>query len=177
MKLSTIYSALLATSFFVMGAAMAGDESEVKTAVKVIKLHDAKTHLSSSDGDNVITLNFEGELDDAKIDELISQLPAEKQEKMRDILANLKIETATDGNGKVKVISLGDTNAHFVNVLGDELEHNIEVLSDGGEAVKAFSFSFGGDKGMEIELIKSLIKKANLTPEQIVELQDLLATK
>lgn len=177
MKVSTIYSALIAASILFTGVALAENNVEVKKQVKVIKLHEGSTHISSADGENVITFDFEGELDEAKINEILADVPVEKQEKLREILSTLKIESSTDENGKFKVFSLGDSNASFVKVLNADMDHQVELMSDGGKEVRAFSFSFDGKKGMDVELIKQLISQATLTPEQIVELQDLLATK
>lgn len=149
--------------------AMADHDTDVKK--KVVKIHDSEIVISEND--SVHTFKFEGTPSDADIEEKIANLAPEVQESVRKILKNLHIEKIGESASMVKVISDIDAPHDVEKVIELHADH---VFHERG-APQVFAFSFEGGKGDHYQIIKRMLDKAELTPEQIVELQDILLQK
>ena len=107
----------------------------------------------------------------------------EKQEKIRNIVKNLDVEHSDDGV-KVFAFKTGDadvekhieihSDADFTTTEGN----NVFVMSDDTKHAQVFKFKFEENEGDGAFIaIKHLLESSDLTPTQIVELQNILSQK
>lgn len=176
----TLLLPFIATLTFVGATAIAGEQE------KKVKVVEMKTdiELVSADGEHApIKLVFDGKPSEQELEEAIAELSAEKQEKIRNIVKNLDVEHGDDGV-KVFAFKTGDadvekhieihSDADFTTTEGN----NVFVMSDDTKHAQVFKFKFEGNEGDgAFKAIKHLLESSDLTPTQIVELQNILSQK
>ena len=161
------------------------------TVVKLEKdASDMKVMVDEGQGAHVIQFDS-SELGGAELDDKISQLPAEAQEKVRKLLTQIE-----SGEGKNVFVLKDKVIEAYTD--GDDITHKMVFISQGDELnidippppaapnapkhpehvkVMKFALDIEGEGGHEFAVIKSLLQNATLTPEQIDEIQTLLNSK
>ncbi|KPV94961.1 hypothetical protein AN214_02996 [Pseudoalteromonas sp. P1-9] len=159
-------------------SAVAGDTEK---KVKVIE-YKTDIELISDGATTPIKLQFDGKPSEQQIEDAVAGLPPEKQEKVRQLLRNLEVEN--DEGLKVFAFKSGEGDIEkHIEIHADEAwssqsGSNVFVLSDGEKQAQVFKFKFEGDESDgPFHALKHLLNTADLTPMQIVELQNILSQK
>lgn len=176
----TLLLPVIATLTFAGASAIAGEQE------KKVKVVEMKTdiELVSADGEHApIKLVFDGKPSEEEIEKAIADLSPENQEKIRKIVKNLNVEHGDDGV-KVFAFKTGDSDVEKHIEIHSDAEfsttegNNVFVMSDGTKHAQVFKFKFEGEEGDgAFKAIKHLIESSELTPTQIVELQNILSQK
>ncbi|MDP5214786.1 hypothetical protein ORJ66_17175 [Pseudoalteromonas tunicata] len=183
------FSQLLLSAGLMVASGLVMAEQAKTTVIKLEKeLSDVKVLVDEGQGSQFIHFD-KSELGSAELDEKINQLPADTQEKVRKLLAKMAA-----GDGK-NVFILDDKT---IETFSDDTSHKMVFISNGDELnfdipspppapnapaqshnvkVMKFAFEMDGEEGHEFMLIKTLLQKAKLNPEQIDEIQTLLNSK
>lgn len=179
-------SQLVLASGLLLASGLVAAQNVQTTVVKLEKdASDMKVMVDEGQGAHVIQFDS-SELGSAELDDKISQLPAEAQEKVRKLLTQIE-----SGEGKnvfvlkdktIETYMDGDGSDHKVMFISHAEDINVEIPPAPAhpEHVKVMKFALemdGGEKNHEFMMIKSLLKSATLTPEQIDEIQTLLNKK
>lgn len=185
------FSQLLLSAGLMVASGLVMAEQAKTTVIKLEKeLSDVKVLVDEGQGSQFIQFDT-SELGSAELDEKINQLPADTQEKVRKLLAKME-----SGEGKnvfimddktIETFSDGDDTSHKMVFIsnGDELNFDIPSPPDAPDIpaephkvkMMKFAFEMAGEEGHEFMLIKTLLQKAKLNPEQIDEIQTLLNSK
>lgn len=126
------------------------DKVTEKKQTKVLVLNDA-------DGK---TFKWDSSQSPAELDKALAELPAEKREKIRKIVEQMK--STAPGEPQVLVKTLD----------GDDLDLDVRVITD-----KVVMHKMVAGEGHEFELIKKLLAKGKFSKEQLQELQKQLDSK
>lgn len=185
------FSQLLLVSGLMLASGVVAAQNTQTTMIKLEQdLSDLKVMVNEGQGNHVIHFD-KSELGSAQLDEKISQLPAESQEKVRKLLTQIE-----SGEGKnvfvlkdkvIEAYTDGDDITHKMVFISQGYELNIDIPPPPAapnapkhpEHVKVMKFALDieGEGGHEFAVIKSLLQNATLTPEQIDEIQTLLNSK
>ncbi|MDE3272390.1 hypothetical protein [Pseudoalteromonas sp. G4] len=176
----TLLLPVIATLTFAGTSAIAGEQEK---KVKVVEMK-TDVELVSADGEHApIKLVFDGKPSEEEIEKAIADLSPEKQEKIRKIVKNLNVEHSDDGV-KVFAFKTGDSDVEKHIEIHSDAEfstsegNNVFVMSDGTKHAQVFKFKFEGEEGDgAFKAIKHLLESSELTPNQIVELQNILSQK
>jgi hypothetical protein len=160
MKKSTLQSMLLPMLLLPLlacaqgGATLAPAENITeKKQTKVLVLNDA-------DGK---TFKWDSSQSPAELDKALAELPAEKRDKIRSIIEQMKSTAPGEPQVLVKTLSAGG---------GDDLDLDVKVLSD-----KVVLHKMVAGEGHEFELVKKLLASGKFSKEQLQELQKQLDSK
>ncbi len=121
-----------------------------KKQTKVLVLNDA-------DGK---TFKWDSSQSPAELDKALEELPAEKREKIRSIIEQMKSNTPGEPQVLVKTLD------------GDDLDLDVKVLTD-----KVVMHKMVAGEGHEFELVKKLLASGKFSKEQLQELQKQLDNK
>jgi hypothetical protein len=126
------------------------DKVTEKKQTKVLVLNDA-------DGK---TFKWDSSQSPAELDKALAELPAEKRDKIRKIVEQMK--STAPGEPQVLVKTLD----------GDDLDLDVRVITD-----KVVMHKMVAGEGHEFELIKKLLANGKFSKEQLQELQKQLDSK
>ncbi|TXH97802.1 MAG: hypothetical protein E6Q75_03660 [Rheinheimera sp.] len=129
------------------------DKVTEKKQTKVLVLNDA-------DGKS---FKWDSSQSPAELDKALAELPAEKRDKIRKIVEQMKSTAPGEPHVLVKTLSAGD---------GDDLDLDVRVITD-----KVVMHKMVAGEGHEFELIKKLLAKGKFSKEQLQELQKQLDSK
>jgi len=194
-KYKRVVKALAAAGIVVAASSYAADK-EAHHVIKVKQIND-DVKVMVSEGHNsdvrVIKLDKEDLASDVLVEKL-ADLPDETREKVEEVLSQISAK-GDDGvflfsDKVVQTVSEDGKSKQMVFIHGGEgfklhLPPEPPMPVDPAQPVKpiktakVFKFSIGtdGEGDHEFKLISSLLKEAQLTPEQIDELQTLLNEK
>jgi len=157
MKKSTLRSMLLPMLLLSLTAcAQAGagqqpaEKITEKKQTKVLVLNDA-------DGKS---FKWDSSQSPAELDKALADLPAEKRDKIRSIIEQMKSNTPGGPHVLVKTLD------------GDDLDLDVKVITD-----KVVMHKMVAGEGHEFELVKKLLASGKFSKEQLQELQKQLDSK
>ena len=118
--------------------------------------------LNNADGR---TFKWDSSQSPAELDKALADLPAEKRDKIRSIIEQMKSNTPGEPHVLVKTLSAGDGP-------GDDLDLDVKVITD-----KVVMHKMVAGEGHEFELVKKLLASGKFSKEQLQELQKQLDSK
>ncbi len=131
------------------------DKVTEKKQTKVLMFNDA-------DGK---TFKWDSSQSPAELNKALAELPAEKRDKIRNIVEQMKSTAPDEPLVLVKNLSAGDG-------AGDDLDLDVRVITD-----KVVIHKMVAGEGHEFELIKKLLAKGKFSKDQLQELQKQLDSK
>lgn len=153
------FSGLLFTaSTLVMADEQQLDVTAIDGKAKVVWLDNGESRTWQLDG---VDLS-----DPAALQQALSDLPAEKRDKLIALLTN-------NGPEKVHFIKLGDDDSKLVQNIVIELDDDTANGTEQHKVVKLHKIAGGTD----FELLKSLLQNSELSAEQLQQLQVVLDAK